>query len=54
MERYHIGTRIESLSTMDDIQGVKRGTKGTVVGVDDMGIIHMDWDNRRGLVLIPE
>ena len=52
-ERYPIGTRIELLSTMDDIQGVERGTKGTVVGVDDMGTIHMKWDNGRGLGLIP-
>lgn len=52
-EKYPIGTRIELLSTMDDIQGVERGTKGTVVGVDDMGTIHMKWDNGRGLGLIP-
>jgi hypothetical protein len=52
-ERYPIGTRIELLSTMDDVQGVERGTKGTVVGVDDMGTIHMKWDNGRGLGLIP-
>lgn len=52
-ERYPIGTRIELLSTMDDVQGVEKGTKGTVVGVDDMGTIHMRWDNGRGLGLIP-
>lgn len=52
-ERYPVGTRIELLSTMDDIQGVDKGIKGTVVGVDDMGTIHMKWDNGRGLGLIP-
>ena len=52
-EGYPIGTRIELLSTMDDIQGVEKGIKGTVVGVDDMGTIHMKWDNGRGLGLIP-
>lgn len=52
-ERYLKGTRIELLSTMDDIQGVEKGIKGTVVGVDDMGTIHMKWDNGRGLGLIP-
>lgn len=52
-ERYLIGTRIELLSTMDDIQGVEKGIKGTVIGVDDMGTIHMKWDNGRGLGLIP-
>ncbi|OLS03559.1 DUF4314 domain-containing protein [Tissierella creatinophila] len=52
-ERYPVGTRIELLSTMDDIQGVEKGIKGTVIGVDDIGTIHMKWDNGRGLGLIP-
>lgn len=52
-ERYPIETRIELLSTMDDIQGVEKGIKGTVIGVDDIGTIHMKWDNGRGLGLIP-
>lgn len=50
---YPIGTRIELLSTMDDMQGIEKGTKGTVIGVDDIGTIHMKWDNGRGLGLIP-
>lgn len=52
-ERYPEGTRIELISTMNDIQGVEGGTKGTVVLVDDMGTIHMNWDNGRGLGIIP-
>jgi len=51
---YPAGTRIELLSTMDDQQGVEKGTKGTVILVDDIGTIHMKWDNGRGLGLIPE
>jgi len=51
---YPAGTRIELLSTMDDQQGVEKGTKGTVILVDDIGAIHMKWDNGRGLGLIPE
>ena len=50
---YPAGTRIELLSTMDDMQGIEKGTKGTVIGVDDIGTIHMRWDNGRGLGLIP-
>jgi hypothetical protein len=50
---YPAGTRIELLSTMDDQQGVEKGTKGTVILVDDIGTIHMKWDNGRGLGLIP-
>lgn len=38
---------------MNDIQGVEEGTKGTVTHVDDIGTIHMRWDNGRGLGLIP-
>ena len=45
-KRYPVGTRIELLSTMDDMQGVEAGTQGTV-------IVHMKWDNGRGLGLIP-
>ena len=44
---------LELISTMDDVQGVEKGTKGTVIGVDDIGTIHMKWDNGRGLGLIP-
>ena len=50
---YPVGTRIELISTMDDVQGVEKGIKGTVIGVDDIGTIHMKWDNGRGLGLIP-
>ena len=50
---YPVGTRIELILTMDDVQGVEKGTKGTVIGVDDIGTIHMKWDNGRGLGLIP-
>ena len=50
---YPAGTRIELLSTMDDQQGVEKGIKGTVTFVDDIGTVHMKWDNGRGLGLIP-
>lgn len=49
---YPKGTRIE-LIHMDDEQAVPSGTKGTVEFVDDMGTIHMKWDNGRGLGLVP-
>ena len=51
-ETYPKGTRIELIS-MEDVQAVPPGTKGTVVCVDDMGTIHMKWDNGRSLGLIP-
>lgn len=52
-EMYPQGTRIE-LIYMEDEQAVPSGTKGTVRLVDDMGTIHMDWDNGRTLGIIPE
>lgn len=51
-EMYPVGTRIELISMADDY-AVAPGTKGTVAHVDDMGTIHMKWDNGRTLGLIP-
>lgn len=51
--KYTEGTRIE-LIHMYDVQAVPSGTKGTVEFVDDMGTIHMHWDNGRTLGLIEE
>ena len=48
---YPIGTRIE-LVRMDDIQAPKPGTRGTVIGVDDIGSILMNWDNGSSLNLV--
>lgn len=47
------GDRIELIS-MDDIQAPPAGTKGTVIGVDDMGQIMVSWDNGSSLSVIPE
>lgn len=51
-ERYPKGTRIELLS-MNDSQAVPPGTRGTVDHVDDLGTIHMNWDNGRTLTICP-
>lgn len=51
-EMYPQGTRIELIS-MEDSHAVPSGTKGTVVCVDDIGTIHMKWDNGSTLGLIP-
>jgi len=47
-ERFPKGTRVE-LVQMDDPQAPSIGTKGTVIGVDDIGTIHVKWDNGSGL-----
>lgn len=45
------GTRIRLIKMLDN-EEVAPGTIGTVVHVDDMGTIHMKWDNGRTLGLI--
>ena len=46
--RFPKGTRVE-LVKMDDSQAPPIGTKGTVLGVDDIGSIMVAWDNGSGL-----
>lgn len=48
---YPAGTRVE-LVKMDDIQAPPIGTKGTVIGVDDIGSIMVAWDNGSGLNVV--
>ena len=52
--RYSKGTRVKLLQELEDPYApLAAGTKGTVVSVDDMCQIHVDWDNGRGLALVP-
>lgn len=48
---YPSGTRVE-LVKMDDIQAPPIGTKGTVIGVDDIGSIMVAWDNGSSLHIV--
>lgn len=43
-DNFPAGCRVE-LIRMDDPQGPPIGTLGTVVHVDDIGTIHVNWDN---------
>lgn len=45
---YPAGCRVE-LVRMEDMQAPPIGTKGTVIGVDDIGSIMVRWDNDSGL-----
>lgn len=51
--RYPKGSRIRLICMEDPFAPVDAGTKGTVRLVDDMGTIHVDWDNGRRLGVIP-
>lgn len=41
---YPVGCRVE-LTRMDELQAPPLGTKGTVLGVDDIGSVMVAWDN---------
>ena len=49
-KRYPKGTHIE-LIYMDDPQAPPTGTRGIVDFVDDIGQIHVKWENGSGLAL---
>lgn len=48
---YPAGTRIKLIS-MNDTQAPSSGTKGTVIGVDDIGSILVNWDNGSSLNVV--
>lgn len=50
-KRYPEGTRVK-LVKMDDPQAPPMGTRGTVIGVDDIGSIMVHWDNGSSLNVI--
>ncbi len=45
---YPAGTRVELVS-MDDAHAPAPGTQGTVIGVDDISSVMVDWDNGSSL-----
>lgn len=47
------GMRIKMISMTDDPNPILMRTEGTINFVDDMGIIHVKWDNGRVLGVIP-
>ena len=52
-EQYPPGTRIRLNSMEDPYAPVAPGTEGEVDFVDDIGTIHMKWDNGRALGIVP-
>lgn len=50
---YPPGTKIQ-LIMIDDAQAPPSGTIGTVTCVDDIGTIHMKWNNGSSLGLVPD
>ena len=50
-KQYPAGTRVEHIR-MEDEQAPPIGTRGTVVGVDDMGSIMVAWDSGGSLSVL--
>ena len=51
--KYPKGTRVELVSMEDPYSRLPEGTRGTVDAVDDIGTIHVRWDNGSGLGIVP-
>ena len=47
--QYPAGCRVELVSMDDPYARLKPGDQGTVIAVDDIGTVHIDWDNGSGL-----
>lgn len=52
-KEYPVGNRIRLISMTDDPRPIAAGEEGTVACVDDIGSIHVNWDNGRSLAVIP-
>ncbi len=53
-KKYPVGTKIQLISMRDETYPVLPGTIGEVTYIDDIGSIHMKWENGSSLALIPE
>jgi len=51
-QRYPAGTRIMCDLCTDPYHPIESGATGTVSNVDDIGTVHVRWDNGRGLGLV--
>ena len=53
-EHYPRGTRVKLDGMGDDPCPVEPGAVGTVIAVDDIGTLHVEFDNGRSLGICPE
>lgn len=51
-ETYTIGSRVELIQMDDPYSHLSVGAKGTVVNVDDIGTIHVNWDDGGSLGVV--
>jgi hypothetical protein len=48
------GRRVRLISTTDPYTRLSRGDEGTISLIDDIGTVHVKWDNGSTLGLVPE
>lgn len=51
--RYPKGSRVKLIKLEDPYRNIPEGTKGTVDSVDDIGTIHVRWDDGSRLGIVP-
>ena len=51
--RYPKGSRVKLIKLEDPYRNIPEGTKGTVDSVDDIGTIHVRWDDGPRLGIVP-
>ena len=51
-KQYPEGTKVK-LIWMNDYEAPPKGTIGEVIYIDDMGTIHVNWENGSSLGLVP-
>ena len=51
-KKYEKGTRVELVCRDDPYTRLTPGLKGTVLSVDDIGTIHVAWDNGSSLGVV--
>ena len=49
-----VGARVRLIRCDDPYTHLRPGTKGTVGSVDDMGTVHVYWDNGSSLGMVSE
>jgi hypothetical protein len=47
------GSRVELVHTSDPYTNLQPGDRGTVVFVDDLGTLFVNWDNGSSLGMVP-
>ena len=53
-KKYPVGTKLQLISMRNEKYPILPGTVGEVTHIDDIGNIHVRWQNDSSLAIIPE